>query len=71
MLKNILKLDGAQQLSKNDQKNIFAGRPNPGSCVDSNIDCTNTGNAGCPVNQGCYIQSPDLPIVALCQCIKK
>ena len=71
MLKNILKLDGAQQLSKKDQKNIFAGRPGPGPCVDSNIDCTATGNAGCPVNQGCYIQSPDGPVVALCKCIKK
>ena len=27
MLKNILKLDGAQQLSKNEQKEISGGRP--------------------------------------------
>ena len=71
MLKSILKLAGTQQLSKDEQKTIVAGRPNPGSCVDSNIDCTNTGNAGCPVNQGCYVQSPDLPVYAICQCLKK
>lgn len=29
MLKNILKLDGAQQLSKNEQKEISGGRRNP------------------------------------------
>ncbi len=43
MLKNILKLDGAQQLSKNEQKEINGGRPFP--CrYDS--DCTATPPAG-------------------------
>lgn len=70
MLKNILNLEGAKKVSNADQKVIQGGRPAPGSCVDSNIVCTTVGNAGCPVNQGCYIQSPDSNY-AICQCIKK
>lgn len=41
MLKNILKLDGAQQLSKNDQKNINGGAAKPVNvhyCVDGMTD---------------------------------
>jgi hypothetical protein len=68
MLKNILKLDGAQRVSNADQKAIQGGRPIV--CTDSNIVCTNVGNAACPVNQGCFIQSPDSNY-AICQCIKR
>jgi hypothetical protein len=41
MLKNILKLDGAQQLSKNEQKTINGGKIR---CTDSyNGPCLQTG----------------------------
>ena len=42
MLKNILKLDGAQQLSKNEQKEINGGK----------INCANNHNI-CPTGQCC------------------
>ncbi len=38
MLKNILNLDGAQQLSKNDQKEIIGGVP---------YSCSTSYEAGC------------------------
>ncbi len=53
MLKNILKLEGAQQLSRNEQKNISGGAPAPAIvcyCLDgslrlgvvsSQIECSN------------------------------
>ena len=45
MLKNILKLDGAQKLSNNEQKNINGGAPKP-----LKIDYCVDGNAGsCPL----------------------
>lgn len=68
MLKNILNLDGAQKLTNADQKTIQGGRP--GICTDSNIVCTGVGNAGCPVNQGCYIQDPD-STYAICKCLPR
>lgn len=58
MLKSILKLNGAQELSKKEQKNIQgAGRSSrrccewcsDGSCLDW-VD----GNVTCPISAGCY-----------------
>lgn len=69
MLKNILNLEGAQLVSNADQKSIQGGRPPISACKDSNIVCTNTGNAGCPVNQGCFIQDADSNY-AICKCLK-
>jgi len=66
MLKNILNLEGAQQLTSAEQKSINGGIVWP--CVDSNRVCTNTGNAGCPRGQGCFIQDPDV-MYAICQCL--
>lgn len=43
MLKNILKLDGAQQLSKNEQKSINGGR----------AYCNNGAGIYCPEGQCC------------------
>lgn len=40
MLKNILNLDGAQQLSKNEQKEINGGlKIYRGTCVSENVIC--------------------------------
>lgn len=70
MLKNILNLDGAQQLTKNEQKSINGGIILP--CVDSGKVCTDIGNAACPRGQGCFIQDSDPDnFVAICQCLKK
>jgi hypothetical protein len=44
MLKNILKLDGAQQLSKKEQKEINGGK----------INCTSKSN-NCPAGQCCKV----------------
>jgi hypothetical protein len=46
MLKNILNLDGAQQLSKNEQKEINGGRK---ACNN------NLPNAGCGPNECCSV----------------
>lgn len=43
MLKNILKLDGAQKLSKNEQKSINGGF----------IGCFNNSPNICPIGQCC------------------
>jgi hypothetical protein len=43
MLKNIIKLDGAQQLSKNEQKEINGGRPVP---CRYDYQCTGVPPAG-------------------------
>jgi len=52
MLKNILKLDGAQQLSKNEQKTIKGGRK---ACIygQPNSGC---GSNECCVNKYCTSQ---------------
>ena len=42
MLKNILKLEGAQQLTKNEQKTIQGGRKQcwiNGACVEYGLQC--------------------------------
>ena len=68
-MKNLKNLGKA--LSKAEQKMINGGIIPPGRCVDSNIDCTNIGNAGCPnPKEGCYILGPDSN-EARCQCLKK
>jgi hypothetical protein len=43
MLKNILKLEGAQKLSKNEQKEVKGGRPNcyPGFYCPKGQYCLN------------------------------
>ena len=68
MLKNILKLNGAQQLSKNEQKSISGGIG--GRCVNSNIECYALGNAACPARQGCFLEE-DLNgnLSAFCKCL--
>ena len=54
MLKNILKLDGAQQLSKNEQKSINGGITR--ACSDSiAAGCVvNVTAAMCIANEGLY-----------------
>lgn len=69
MLKNILNIEGAQKLTNSEQKAINGGRPAPGPCVDSNIVCTNTGNAGCPIGQGCELIDNGGPVYAICKCL--
>ena len=69
MLKNILKLDGAQQLSKNEQKSISGGIGG-GKCVNSNINCWGLGNAGCPTRQGCFLDEDiNGNLSASCRCL--
>lgn len=67
MLKNILNLEGALQLSKNEQKEISGGRPKPGpglclSCENNDGICPtgytwappisgSVGNGSCCPNQ--------------------
>ncbi len=68
MKKSILNLVGSQELSKKELKATLGGRPPFGPCTDSNIVCTNVGNSGCPVGQGCYLQDPDSNY-AICQCL--
>lgn len=68
MLKNILGLAGAEQLSKNEQKSINGGIILP--CVDSEIVCTGIGNAACPRGQGCFLLGSESD-AAICQCLKK
>lgn len=45
MLKNILKLDGAQQLSKNEQKTINGGITQ--ACAESMLGCRIKGTTAC------------------------
>lgn len=69
MKKSILNLRGAQELTKNEQKEVLGGRPPyPGPCVNSNLQCLN--NPGiCPVGQGCEVQLDDTNgVYALCKC---
>jgi hypothetical protein len=56
MLKNILKLDGAQQLSKKEQKEISGGAITPGICVRKN---GNTGQS-CTTDSQCT--GPNFPV---------
>ena len=51
MLKNILKLDGAQQLSKKDQKSINGGLVH--NCSRGTTWCGVTGGALCAANSPC------------------
>lgn len=70
MLKKILDLNGAQELSKQQQLSINGGVPP--KCVDSNIDCKTGGNAVCPIRQGCLAVFDDPPttiISARCVCL--
>ena len=69
MIKNILNLEGAQKLTNEEQKSINGGI-GAGPCVNSNKVCTNTGNAGCPRGQGCFLFDDDItPAYALCMCL--
>lgn len=54
MLKNILKLKGAQKLTKNEQKSISGGRPlvcnymgDTGQVCTTHSDCAGDGNPVC------------------------
>jgi len=63
MLKNILKLDGAQQLSKKDQKNINGGKGPSTGCgvggVRSNINsCLCNGGLYDPTTSTCLSGTP-------------
>ncbi len=45
MLKNILKLEGAQKLTKNEQKTIQGGRKQcwrNGACIEFGLQCAET-----------------------------
>jgi hypothetical protein len=44
MLKNILKLEGAQKLTKNEQKEVKGGYIQPNYCAD---ECRRVGLFGC------------------------
>ncbi len=54
MLKNILKLDGAQQLSKNEQKSINGGLTVACANAWSHMSCTNSTLANCRIAVGSY-----------------
>jgi hypothetical protein len=58
MLKNILKLKGAQQLSKNDQKSIVGGIPRcylPDICgAAGGVPCNNPKASYCYKGCVCY-----------------
>lgn len=48
MLKNILNLDGAQKLTKNEQKNISGGMVAPDSaCPSGTFSCNCMGKISC------------------------
>jgi len=55
MLKNILKLKGTQELTKQDQKSINGGVFGPGGCYSPNI-CGSAGGVPCknPNDSLCY-----------------
>lgn len=68
MLKNILGLAGAEQLSKNDQKSINGGIGN-WPCVSSNKLC-GTGGVLCPKGQGCELVDDGVnPLYGICKCL--
>ena len=62
MLKNILNLNGAQELSKNEQKSLIGG--GPGDCLqgcNSQWDCEQAGGQWVSVgtsNCGCVFGGP-------------
>ncbi len=53
MLKSILKLDGAQELNKSEQKSINGGG-RPGSCCDPELHCCTFGDSPHATGQCCY-----------------
>jgi hypothetical protein len=65
MLKNILNLDGAQQLSKNEQKKINgSGRMEPGGC--SIFVCTTMSFSQCNALNGVIIKGKCCHTYSIC-----
>lgn len=66
MLKNILNLEGAQNLSKEAQKSINGGI---GPCVNTGARCA-SGPTPCPRGQACELIDDGInPPYGICKCI--